>query len=552
MTFLSVYDAIWDFLEEEDILDGIVSEVEDFFGEKTLSKYEDSPNYPDIILEYALFNHIREDKPLIEYVSEHLADSLNEKDKEQFLLLLDTRRKNFKFSKKIKRNDTDARGKELYDFYFTDVDSGETKIVVSSSEIDRNPPEVNIRLIRNPHYAGERYNIIGLICNHDYAEHLTALNTLKELKRNFDLASGRKTMLFEMSRKLSFEEIDSFEDKNSSFIKQDRIIMKLNKQFYERFKMNLDDFSNNVFELSNDRERFKDMCEHYLPISKELEDAIYNTNYGGGIKFISYGSVLKSFLGFILDDFELLEKGIAELQQEAKDDFERVQNNDLSMTRERIMEREKGIIKEIIGEIKASKDNLAKETIEEYSSFLRRIDEFKPEDIGLFLTEIIGFLNKKKNHLINPEGGNISELKFRFKLDFLEDLRDNCGEILYIADIKEERGDTKFEPEEFYEYFSDISDEMYDLMKLLYAAYLFSKKEHERAYSIIKESNIEKNYCFSGMFFMGKVLSMFENDEYRGYFNQAKRIDKSRYKDNLERFLAWKNNFKQNEIKMGD
>ncbi|RLG13478.1 MAG: hypothetical protein DRN71_04765 [Candidatus Nanohalarchaeota archaeon] len=365
---------------------------------------------------------------------------------------------------------------------------------------------------------------------------------LKKAEANFDIARKRKDILFEQSKKLSFDEIKSFEDKNSYFIEQDRIIMKLNKMFYEQFKMDIDDFSDSVFELSNDKARFRDMYEFYLLISKELEDACLDTNYMLDIKFITYTPLLKAFAGFVLADIGLLENGLAEVKMEAIREFESTKNNFLSRTREKIMAHEKKIIKDTIDDLNSSKDVSEKEKAQHYSEFLRKISEFKPESIEQFLTEMIAFLRNECIRLKHLEDEQLTEMK----INYLEHLRANPDEIPYLKDVEKENEKIIFDDEKYYDYL-DMPDDMYYLTKLLVCARLFFRKEYKKAYTLVCELNFDKNNCFAEMFFIGKVLSLFEDKGYKQYFKQAKKIDKPRYKTELEEFLAWKDDFKRIE-----
>ncbi|MFH1432893.1 MAG: hypothetical protein ABIG84_06785 [archaeon] len=548
MVFLDVYDKIWNFLEEEGILNDIISEFEEYIGKKNLAqfrKHEGSEKYADVILEYGLFNYTHKKKLLIDYVSECHRNSLDESEKRQLFALSESQRETFTFLKKITRNEKDTNGKMLSDFYFKDTSTGKINIVTSSAELDKLTPELNMRLIRSPFHEIDRYNIIGLIHSPEQAECLASAAKMKTIIKNIDHSRERKDILFRLSTQLSFEEIDSFEDKSSRFKEQDRIIMRLNKQFHERFKMNLDDFMNNAYELSNEKSKFREMYRYYESISGQLHQTVYNTSYIMGMKFFSYNATFKAFFGFIMEDPELLEKGIIALKEEAKEEFELEQQRLLSLTRERIINHQRNQIKKIIDDLGASKEKSAKHKKERYKSILRKINKLKADDIDMFLNEFIEFLSREKMLLVGIEDGDHIDMR----LDFMMMLKSKSDEIPYLEDAEKELKKARFEDDGFYNYYSGLSDEMYDLIKILYAAHLFSEKEYRRAYDLIKGLNIETNQSFSEMFFVGKVFSLFENKAYKTYFHHAKKIDKQRYKTNLEKFLAWKGSIPEDELK---
>ena len=540
MVFLEIYDPIWTFLEKEEILDEIKSEVESIFGKKFLSKHENTSLFPDIILEYALFNCVHKDMLLIDYLSKEFSNTLEEADKKQFSSLMDSQRRDFILLKKISRTEIDAEGRKTYDFYYRDIHSGDTKIIFTSSELDLNEGQLNMRLVKYCPYDEERYSIIGLIRTPEQVELLHEMNLMRQIEKNRVISENKIALLFEQSRKLNFDEIKAFKDEKSNFITGDRKIMKLNKSFYEFSGMNLDEFLNNAYELSNDTEKFREVCEYYLSISKEFEKAVYSTNYIFKTEFFSYDPLLKAFLGFILNDFKLLEKGIAEFQKEAKEDFRKTKHNILNKTREKITENEKKSISEMIDGMKKSKNKEIVKKAEEYSDFLRDIDKVTMDELSLFLTKLIEFLSKEKKELKGFSNKD-TDMFFEIKIAYLKDLKEDAHTIPYLKDIKEEYKNFKFNPEYFYDYFQEISEEMYNLTRVMYSAHFFSFKKYQKAYDLINELNIEKNDCFCQMFYIGSVFSLFENRHYKKYFNTAKKIDRFRYKEKLESFLALKN-----------
>ena len=131
LVFLSVYDDIWDYLDEIGILEEVQLIFEDLIGKESFPKHQSVELYRDMVLEYALFNYNHENKLLIEYLSEHLPDSLEERERKQFMELLDTKRRNLVFIKKSSRDEADIYGKMMYDFYFRDADTDEIIIIVT-------------------------------------------------------------------------------------------------------------------------------------------------------------------------------------------------------------------------------------------------------------------------------------------------------------------------------------------------------------------------------------------------------------------------------------
>ena len=68
LVFLSVYDDIWDYLDEIGILEEVQLIFEDLIGKESFPKHQSVELYRDMVLEYALFNYNHENKLLIEYL----------------------------------------------------------------------------------------------------------------------------------------------------------------------------------------------------------------------------------------------------------------------------------------------------------------------------------------------------------------------------------------------------------------------------------------------------------------------------------------------------
>jgi len=131
VVFLDVHDTIWSYLKENDILDDIIDECEDFFGGKVLDEYDGTPLFADLVLEFGLFYFFVEKIRLLEYLKEHLFKALPEKEQEAFTEISKSKRHDLTYLKKEKKGKLDTYGRDLYDVYFQDNKRGETKISVS-------------------------------------------------------------------------------------------------------------------------------------------------------------------------------------------------------------------------------------------------------------------------------------------------------------------------------------------------------------------------------------------------------------------------------------
>ena len=56
MAHFEFYRAVWDFLDEEGILEDIIDEMKMNFGEETISKIQNTWKIADFAIEYGLFN----------------------------------------------------------------------------------------------------------------------------------------------------------------------------------------------------------------------------------------------------------------------------------------------------------------------------------------------------------------------------------------------------------------------------------------------------------------------------------------------------------------
>jgi len=215
--------------------------------------------------------------------------------------------------------------------------------------------------MRHPLYEGS-FLIIGLVYGEKGRGAIESLEEYATMRKNYGRLSSRKDELFSLSKTLTLDEIESYEEKNSPFPEQDRKIMKANKLFYGKFSMNLDEFANNGFALSNDKAAFAAMAQFYLSDIKEFTNALFDTDYALNMKLFGYPPFLKSFLGFITEDTAMLEEGIHELRAESKKAFEEDKLNAMNMSREQIiLNQKKAVETTLIGmqhEIRSYEDKI--------------------------------------------------------------------------------------------------------------------------------------------------------------------------------------------------
>ncbi len=532
MVHLEIYETIWDLLNEDE-LNEIIKEAESIFGKKILTHAKETGTYFDFVLEFALFHHFIDDELLIDFVNDNLIE-LDDAEQKQLEVLNDSERLNLKFIKKIKRNKLDTKGRELYDFYFEDLNTNSTKIVVSSTELEKNGSILNMRIIPTEEYDKNRYVVIGAIYNEESASAIEQLDQLTRIQHGYKESLGRLNYLMVQSQALNEEEITKWDDKNSRFLEQDRQIMLINKRFYQKFNLNIDDFVKNFTGLSTEN-CFEEMCNYYLSIYGDLERVIYNTNYQFGSIVFTLPGLIKAFLGFIINNQDMLKEGIIGLQEEAKKDFDCNESMALSASREKIMENHLRLANEYFKKWSLRK-NVRPEQVEEKEKQLNRLKEYSPPNIAEFIIEVINFVSEEEPE--NEEEAISKEMQ----LSWLDVLKGH-SDIPYLKDIGQEISHYPFKPELFYEYLDEKHEEVYVLSAILYAAYLFNINEARKSYELITQLESCVGECFEINFFLGKMLSFFENKNYQKYFSQAKRLDRERYKAELSRFLREKETF---------
>ncbi len=521
--------TIWDSLDDE-ILNEIIKEAESIFGKKTLVQAKETGTYFDFVLEFALFHHFVDDDLLIDFVNDNLIE-LDDVEQKQLEALNDSERLNLKFIKKIKRNKLDTKGRELYDFYFQDPTTTTTKIIVSSTKLEKNGSILNMRTMLTEEYDKDRYVVIGAIYNEKSASAIEQLDQLTRIQHGYKESLGRLNYLMVQSQALNEEEITKWDDKKSQFLEQDRQIMLINKKFYQKFDLNIDEFIQNFAGLSTEN-CFEEMCNYYLSIYGDLEKVIYNTNYQFGSIVFTLPGLIKAFLGFIINNRDMLKEGIIELQEEAKKDFDCNESMALSASREKIMENHLHLANEYFKKWSVRED-ISKDLIDNKEKQLNKLKAYTPIEIKKFIKEVIKWTREEE-----PE--NEEEIISKeMQLSWLEALKGH-SDIPYLKDIDREISHYPFRPELFYEYLDENHKDVYVLSAILYAVYLFNINEARKSYELITQLQPETDECFEITFFIGKILSFFENKNYQKYFNQAKRLDKERYKAELSQFLKEK------------
>ena len=522
MVYLDIYDTIFEFLEKIGIVDSVFEYSDDFL-EPLMPNNISNKFYNEFIIEFALFNYKHKNEVLIDFLEKNLYNSLSKIEKKEFEAIKKSERHNLKFVKKIKLNKLDTINRELYDFYFTDIDINLTKIIISSSPLDDNKFVMNARLIQSSKY-NEKYHIIGGFFDEKTYKNFLEYCNLKAIKDGFKESVTMIEHLLEFGKTHSLKEIDEYENKKSRFIKQDRKIMMLNKQFFEKFNIGFDDYLKNFYGLSND-EKFIEMTEYYLSILKELKDLIINTNYIVGFSLWHENYLINGFLAFLKKDSNALEESIINMQKEEKKEFENSMKNEIAFTREKIMEHEKEFLMK----------NIAPIRLNDFDSFMEKLNGFTPKNISEFLEEVIKYLRINMKKINVPD----IDIVFGFTEVFAKDINDSP----YLIDVENRQKNIKYHPEIFYEYMS-ADDKVISLTIFLLVVHHAYKNELDKAYSILKQNKIDKTESFNQMFMIGKIFTFFGNDAYKSYFKKAKEIDKVRYKSELETFL------KQNQQKI--
>jgi hypothetical protein len=519
MVYLNVYNEIFKYLEDI----GIVEDVFEHAGEMIspiFGKIKSNEVMNDIVAEIAFFNYMHNGELLIDFLSENLYPKLDEEDKKDFDLVKESKRFNLKFNKKEKINELDTKGKELYYFHFDDIDNNESKVIVSSTMLDELGFNLNARLIKNPNHEG-KFSIIGGIFEKEVAEAIPKLSRIKQMKENIGKTKEYISYIFDFSKNHTLEEIKKYKNEKTAFLEQDRKIMEINRKFFEKFNKGFDNFLKDFLELSNNHENFSKMAEYYVTIADELRETIMDTNYNLELELLDEKALIKGFTAFIKKDRGKIAKCIAELKEIAKKEFEIGLKNEEALSREKIIKHTKKFLKE----------NVSKINPKEFNLFFNKIDDYSPDQISNFLSDIVSYMEK----LPDDKAGIETALFTAMSKDLLE----RADNMPYLEEIKEQQKGHEYISEEFYEYI-DADDNIYDLYVFLSATDHLANDNPKKAYELLKKNKIEKTNSFDMMFLIGKIFSFFDDKRYRGYFNEAKKVDKKNYKKEIQSFLEEK------------
>jgi hypothetical protein len=519
MVYLNVFDRIFEHLEEIGIVDDVIKYAEDVL-KPMLSKVKGNLFYNEFVLEFALFNYVHENLLLIEYLSGDFYDSLDEDDQRFFGLIAESERHSLEFQKREKTSYLDTKGFELYDFFFMDADSKETKIVISSSPLLQKESIINARLIQNPIHEG-KYSIIGGITDKETYDAIANLSMVKFAMERMKESRVRAKEILRFCKEHTLEEIESLDDIKSRFPLQEKEIMKINKEFIEKFGDGFDGYLSGFFGHSNDVERFILMTKHYLSVYPSLKKAISGSNLTFGIPLLIEDIVIRGFLAFIEKESVIVEECLKEMRSEAKREFEISRKNERTLTREKI----------IGNQLRFLQKNVNTEKSSHFDTFIERLKSYSADQISQFLSEEIAFLKENEGALRKSEDYMI--------ILTLEEFLGKTEDIPYLNTTLEEQKNENFNSEEFYNWI-DVADEVLSLMAFLSAIDLIRQGEWRRAYDIVMKNKIMKTDSFEEMFSVGKILSFFEDEEYKEYFNKAKKINKEKYKISVQKFLEEK------------
>jgi len=519
MVYLDVYNSIFEHLEDVGIIDEVFDHAEEVM-KHLFDKIKDEDIFNDVVAEFSLFNYMYNGQLLIDSLSKDFYPYLNKNEKKEFDLIKESKRFNLKFRKKEKLNKLDTKRKELYDFYFHDIDNDETKIIVSSTALDELKHILNARLIKNPNHNG-KFSIIGGIFDKKTFEAVSSLSELRFTKEKFEKIESYVVYILELSKGYNLEEIDNYKNDESAFLEQDKQIMRINKLFFEKFNIGVIDFLNDFLELSNTEKKFISMAEYYISISDKLSKTIFETDYIFPSNLLLEKSLIKGFIAFIKKDKEGITQSIVELKERGNEEFRNGLNNSISFSRENIIKNNKRFLKE----------KLASLELEGFDLFSKKIDSYSADQLEEFLLYIESYL---KNIPEDTQGFEISLFIIGNKV-----LLKEADKIPYLKDIQEEQKDYKYIPERFYDYI-DVDTNVYDLLIFILATNLLCNQKINEAYVLLKVNEIEKTESFDMMFLIGKIFNFFDDKEYKKYFNMVKKIDRDRYKKELEKFLIEK------------
>ncbi len=520
MVYLEVYNSIFKYLEEIEIVDDVFEYAKELMN-PLFDKIKSNELLNDMVAEFAIFNYMHDGQLLIDFLSKNLCHNLNENEKKEFDLIQKSKRSNLIFNKKEKLNKLDAKGKELYNFYFEDIDHNKTKAIVSSTAIDELKGILNARLIENPLHKG-KFSIIGGIFDKKTFEVISSLSALRLTEKKLEKMESHVGHILEFSKEHNLEEIGNYKNEKSNFLEQDKQIMRINRLFFEKFNMGFDDFLKNFLELPNNSEKFIEMVEYYLSIADELKETILDTNYIFPFSLLLEKSLIKGFAGFIKKDKITMKQCMVELKERGEAEFKDNLKNEISLSREGIIKNNKKFLKKEVALLNP----------DGFNSFIKKLDNYSPAQIREFLSDIVDYTENLYE--------DTDEIGISFFTAMSKSLYEKAEEIPYLNDVVEKQKNYKYTPEEFYNYI-DADDEVYNLFLFLSVAAHIINEEIKEAYLLLKEHEIAKTKSFDMMFLSGKILSFLMIRSIKNIFNEAKKIDKEKYKKELKKFIIEKN-----------
>jgi hypothetical protein len=524
MVYLDIFGIIEDYLIEEDIYSNIESFFDEIFNLKSIDKSK-----PDLatqlIIEFSLFNYEHESELLIDFLYNKLYPNLDEDEKEEFMFLKNSKRYNLSYVRKIDSGDLDY-DRIMYYYYFNCLDTNKEIRIKSSSDILKSGNNINVRLIN---IDGYNY-IIGMINSIERYNKIMEALELKNMILFRNKINEYFKDLINFSKTHTFKEINSYNNPSSNFINEDRIIMKYNKLFYDKFNLSIDDFINNLLEIFNDSNRFISISEYYLTFSKEFRDTFYNTNYLFNFFFFN-DEIIEGLLSYLKRDKEGLNKSIEKIIDIEEEEFKNELHNRLAFTKENIIKNT----------INYMEKEINKFNLDDYNNFILDLKNYNTSDLEEFLIKCINYLNDniyEKNINLDKIDDDLKE-SILFKIEFLEIFLDSIDEIPDLEDEIKSQEENYFDRENFYDYV-DVDNKEYDLVLFLYAINkVYNDKQYE-AYQLLKLNPIEKIDSFEIMFVVGKIFSFYNNKLYKTYFNKAKELNPLEYKRRLGIFLKEK------------
>lgn len=519
MVLLDVMDTIIEYLNEIEIIEDVFLFSDEIIGFAIKNNINDE-TYTDLISEFTLFNYKYNNKLLIDYLEENLYTKLNEYEKKEFELIKNSERYNLKFIRKEKLNEYDTKKLKLYDYYYKDLENNETKIIKSSTKLENLNKKINVRLIKHPK-DNNKFLIIGGIWDGDIYKDIEKMITLKKvIIKNKEIGNYYHYIL-EYSKNHTLEEIENYNNEKSNFLEQDIKIMKINKKIFEKFGLSINELFKDIFKKSNNKEKLIEELKFFLSIYDEFIETIYNTNYNIDTFWGVEKEYIEIFIAFLEKDEKSFKKLLKKIKENAYETFNDYKKLIKISSRAEIIKNNKNYLNKTIKPLK----------LKGYDVLINKIEKYNENEIKFFLKEIIDFFKPIKKQI---------DIEY-FDLFYKKNVYDyhHHDELPYDKEIKNNLNMLIFDKEKFYVYM-EYDEEIRNFCIFLIIVDKIIDNNLEEAYTFILEERITHNDSYEIMFLLGKVLSFYENKEYRYYFNHAKKIDKERYKKDIEIFIKEK------------